>query len=668
MNKQFKDSLKLLPVRTAPFFGAGIILCAEGGVLAVILSLCAAVSAGAVFFLWRKGFASALALFLGMAVMTAFAAFVYEPILTYSDTVQRLECRITSRQQYSGYSLYHADTKIGGRSATIAFFSSEDWYEEDILTADFSLSDSGVRSYSGAGNVIIDGSIEQVINHERPEFGILRSIADFRRHLSAEVALIADEDAAALARGLLFGDTSDFSLKLRTSAKISGVMHFTSVSGAHFVIIMTILLQLIPDRNRRLRAATSIVCIPLAVMFFGAEPTVIRAGIMLLLCNFGPLLSRRSDTLNSLCVSVIAMTAFTPCVMLDIGFQMSVLGVFGAAVTGNYLSRMVRTYTYRLPKPVKLLIDGMVISAGATICIAPISVGVFGGISLTGVFATVALTPIFTAALILGVLFALTGLPALLVPLGVVIKAAYYVILFFGGDSRFWLVLNFDGAGYLALAGALFLTLAAIAPKKALHGGLTVFGVTSAAAVSLSILVTGTQRKLAFPSNGSSGAAVICMGHEAAVLISGSGAGLEGSLVSCLLDNGIYELKFIAAPDLSSAGAQSIGALCEIFPAEGLISPESTLPDILPQSKITPKRVSEIEADGLTIAAAKSGDDETAADIVLYHSYKLSEPPHGAEWLPLYVSSRQNIIPDGGINIYNEEFEIDLKQFGENYG
>ncbi|MBQ9947073.1 MAG: ComEC/Rec2 family competence protein [Oscillospiraceae bacterium] len=659
MNKEIRSQLKLLPVRTAPFFAAGIILCADGGIPALIMLLASAVLAGAVFLLCRKAFASALALFFGMAAVMSFSAFVCVPILEADGTTQRLECRIVSRSDYNGYSRYSADANINGHITRITFFADDRYSEGDILTAEMELYESTYND-SPVRQELLNGNIESEISLYRPDISISRAMADFRRELSTEVAVIADEEVGTLAQGLLFGDTSDFPLKLRTASKISGVMHFTAVSGSHFVIIMSVLLQMINSRFKKTRAVASAICIPLAVLFFGAEPTVIRSGIMLFLCNCGPLLARRSDTLNSLCVSVLLMTVFTPYVVLDIGFQLSVAGVFGVSIVGAHLVPMERTLTKKLPSAVRMIIDGAVTSACAVVCTAPISVGIFGGISLSGVFATLALTPVFTAALALGVMFAVTGLSGLLLPLGYVLRAAYYIILFFGSEKWLWLPLDYTGADILALVCAFSLVMVAVAPRIFLDLCGRMFTVLSAAAVIVSLMITGTQRKIVFTSDGTSGAAVICMQREAVVLISGNASGIETTLTDTLAENGILTLKIVAAPDLNAAGARSLGELYGIYQVSEVITPELSAEEYIPEDILNLRTVQEISADGLTIACAKAGDTKTTADIVLYSGYKLSEPQCGAEKLAVYVSSRQKELPEGAVNISDRELTINL--------
>lgn len=653
--------LRLPPVRFAPFFAAGMLLCAEGGGKAFVMTVAAALLAAVVHRVFREGFISALGLLVGMVMMTGYIMCWVEPILAYADTTQQMVLRVSEKSEYSGYAGYTCTATVAGRPTSVTVFYDNSFDIGDIVTAEVRLSKAETNGRTTVRRVLLNAAIEQLVEVEKPAFSLLRSVSDFRRKLSEEIMLYTDEDGGALAQGLLFGDTSGLSLQLRQAAKISGVMHFTAVSGTHFIIIMTVLLEVFGER-KKLRATVSAVCIPLAVLFFGAEPSVVRAGIMLFLCNCGPLFARESETLNSLCVSVVLMTAFTPYVLLDVGFQMSVLGVLGVAVIGTGCSRALRVVLH-IPEWLRGIFNAVVVSACAVICISPISVAVFGGVSLVGVFATVVLTPLFTVALTLAVLFAVTGLTPLILPIAMLMKLSYYVILFFGSNSRLWLVMGYDGAELLALASVLAVTAAAMFPKKYAPHGFAVLGLTIAAAFTFSVVSENTRRKIDFVSDGTSGAAVVCIKDEAAIFLCGRGDGLDSRLADCLLENGIYHVRCVAVTDLNVSGAVSLGHLHELYPIECITADSAvdTLRRQCPDAEINVKSVESVIVDGITIACAKAGDTDRTADIVIYTGYKLSEPKHGARLFALYVSSRQNVLPDGAVNIYDTDFELILE-------
>lgn len=628
----------------------------------MILVISAAALSVLAFRFRRELFASALALLLGMTAISAHILFVCRPLEAYADTSQRLTLHITREYSASGYSVYECSTFIGGRLTKLTFYSGEDYAAGDIVRADVRLTALSYDS-SASREQVLKAAIDEVQEHIRPVFSLRRSISNFRSELQQEIAGYISGDAGALAQGLLFGDTSGFSTQLYHSAKISGIVHFTAVSGTHFVIIMSVLLEL-AGRRKRLRSVLALICVPLAVMFFGAEPSVVRAGIMVFLCNCGPLFSRKSESINSLCIAVLIMTAFTPYVMTDIGFQMSVLGVFGVSVVGPRISRMLRRYTRRLPELLRGAVDAMAISACAVICISPVSAAIFGGASLTGVFTTLVLTPVFTAALALAVVFAFTGLTPLLMPMSLLMYAAYHIIMLFGCDSRLWLVLDFKAAGLLALIAAVSLTIAAVFYDEKRGYATAVLALSVAVSVGLSMISSASRRKIEFVSDGTSGAAVVCIKDEAAILLCGSGGGLDAKLSDCLLKNGTRSIRYISAEELTENGAESLLTLTELYPTELVNANAQTLPTLtekLPDSKVTSDSIESFTVDGISIACAKAGDTEISADIVMYYGYKLSEPAHNAG-IPLYISSRQEILPENGINIYDTQYEIRLKR------
>ncbi len=662
MSNKLKQIFKLLPVRTAPFFALGIVLCSMGGTLSVIFILAAVLLSAAAFRFRRELFASALALLLGMTAVSAHILFVCRPLETYAGTSQRLTLYVTECYNGSGYSYCRCSTFVGGRLTELTFYSDTDCSAGDIIDAQVGLTALTYRR-SESRPQILKGNIDKIFSHERPAFSLRRSIAEFRTELQQEITGYISGDAGALAQGLLFGDTDDFSSELYHAAKISGVVHFTAVSGSHFVIIMAVLLEL-AGRHKRLRSVLALICVPLAVLFFGTDPSVIRAGIMVFLCNCGPLFSRKAETINSLCAAVLIMTMFTPYIMLDIGFQMSVLGVFGVSVVGPRIARMLRRYTHKLPELLRGAVDALTISACAVICIAPVSVAAFGGASLTGVFATLVLTPVFTAALTLAVIFAVTGLTPLLVPISLLMHAAYHIIMFFGCDSRLWLTLDFSGAWIFALISAASITVAAVFFDEKHDIAVSVFAVSIAAAVGLSFISSSARRKIEFVSDGTSGAALICIKSEATIILCGSGADSDVLLADRLLRNGSYSIRYINAQQLSENGAAALISLEKMYHTEHIDAASDVLPTLsehLHETQLSACDAGTIAIDGITIATAKSGDIEVCADIVMYYSYKMSEPAHNAT-LPLYVSSRQDILPENGINIYDEPYEIKLRK------
>lgn len=668
MSNKIQQLLKLPPVRTAPFFAAGILLCANGGTVSVVIMAVAVVLSFLVLHCRRGLLLSVLALLLGMFVVSSHILFVVRPLEGLDGTEKRVALHITEQYDGEGYSYCECVTFIDGIPAKLSFYTDQDITTGDRVDAKVRLT-VAVHNGKASREQVLKASVVEIYELHRPAFSLSRSISDYRYELQQEISGHIQGDAGALAQGMLFGDTSDLSTKLYHAAKVSGIVHFTAVSGTHFVIIMAVLLEIAGDR-KRLRSILALIFVPVAVMFFGGEPSVLRAGIMVFLCNCGPLFSRKAETLNSLCVAVLAMTVFTPYVMTDIGFQMSVLGVFGVSVAGPRCSRMLRRYTRKLPELLRSAVDAMTISACAVICIAPVSVTTFGGISLTGVFATLVLTPVFSAALTLAVVFAITGLTPLLIPVGLLMQAAYHIIMFFGGNNIFWLPMDYRVAGLIAVISAVALVAAAVFYNAKREYSVAALIFCIIIAFSLNPIAASRRRTIDLISDGTSGAAVICIEDEAAVLLCGSGADIGSKLTDILLRNGTDRIAYVFAEDLSEKGAYSLITLSDIYEIKHIYTntgASSSLCSYLKSTEISTEVNLPLTIDGITLDCAKAGDTDTAADIVLYYSYKLSEPLHSAK-LPLYVSSRQDILPENGMNIYDTPYKIDLMKREKYYG
>ncbi len=660
MSNKLKQILQLTPVKTAPFFAAGILLCAGGGTAAVVLIIAAALLTLLLLKFHRNLLPCIMALLLGMLAISANVLFMCRPLEEYADTQQQITLRVAASYSSSGYSYCEGRAWIGGRRTTLGFYADREYLPGDVLDMQVSLS---LLPYGGSESreQVLAASVEEVYRHTRPKFSLRRSIHEFRSELKQEIAMYISGEAGALAQGLLFGDTSGFSAEMYHAAKISGVVHFTAVSGSHFVIITAVLLEF-AGKRKLLRSVLALLCVPMAVLFFGSEPSVVRAGIMVFLCNCGPLFSRCAESINSLAVAVILMTAFTPYVMLDIGFQMSVLGVFGVSVVAPQCIVAFRRHIRSMHAIIKGCINAMIMSACAVICIAPISVAAFGGASLTGVFATLALTPVFTAALTLAVIYAVTGLSPVLIPVNLLMKAAYYIIMFFGCESRLWLAMNFPYAGAAALVAAVSLTVAAVFGDKRRSCAAAVFSASVVISVALSLASGCFQRKIEFVSNGSSGAAIVCIKDHADILICGNGAGLETDISDQLLRNGIHSINSITAEQLGEGGVNSLATLCKLYPTKEITANTLTaaaLSERIPETNVRCEPVQRFSIDGFTIACAKAGDTDVTADIVMYYSYKKSQPDYSCT-LPLYISSRQEILPQNGVNIFDTHYELKL--------
>ena len=215
-------------------------------------------------------------------------------------------------------------------------------------------------------------------------------IAQLRLWIKSTLLEIFPEDTAPFSIALLLGDGSGLDYSTDTDFKLSGIRHVIAVSGLH----VSILFALVSTVTLRKRYLTSLLGYPLLFLFAalaGFTPSVTRACIMCALMLLAMLVEKEYDGPTALAFSSVIMLVWNPCVIADVGFQLSV-----GSVSGIYLfDPAVRKWLLSLfgdlkGKRIKSnLVKGLCSSVSATISATavttPLCAICFGTISLAGV-------------------------------------------------------------------------------------------------------------------------------------------------------------------------------------------------------------------------------------------------------------------------------------------
>ena len=140
--------------------------------------------------------------------------------------------------------------------------------------------------------------------------------------------------AASIMQALAIGNQSYIDPNLRESYSRTGVAHLLSVSGLHVGIVFLIL-NLLFGWMRLLRRgyiALGILVIGCLVGYAaltGLSPSVIRAVVMFSLLQIGLMLSRYTNSLNTLCAAALLLLVWNPYNLYHIGFQLSFAAMVG---------------------------------------------------------------------------------------------------------------------------------------------------------------------------------------------------------------------------------------------------------------------------------------------------------------------------------------------------
>lgn len=656
MNNNITRRLALPAVGFGLMFFCG---CLIGFILgenaAGILAL-AALAIAVLSLVFRRSRAWALGLLLGLAGITGYFRLYMQPLEQLDGTSVRTEVHILSTREYaSGWSSSKAFCSLNGIPTTIYLSGTYSADTGDSVDALISLEKAPQTTYNFSDGIVLTGEVQEVFS-TKSNFSLLY-YAELLRNAAADNLTKLGGDEAELCKGILLGDTSGFSLRLRRDVTYSGVNYMTAVSGAHLTLCVIILTELFGKKRPRLTAGISVASAVLLALFFGLTPSVLRAGIMLIVCRTGVMFNRRADTLNSLCIALLLLTFLTPNAAADPALQMSALGVFGTAVLGNEVCGL-RRFGFERFRALSLIKQAAVMSLCAVVCIAPVSVALFGGISLAEIPTSVVLSPFFTAALVLG-LPAMFGIPVY-PALKVVMCGFRGIIAFFGEQNWVWQAMDHPPAVPLTILAAVALTAAAFSRDHSKQS-IQIFGLSLVLTFVLNLGYSANRSRIDFISDGKSGAAVISNGNQSAVIICGDGANLGYTLYDRLLRNGCTRLKMINAPQLDYRGLSAISEVTELFPTEILLCPQELLTvaeDMFEDSVELRPAADTLSVNGSTIACAKSGE-AVNADIVLYYGYTDTLPENTAG-LAAYASRNQKLLPEGGVNIYEKRYRIEL--------
>lgn len=656
----------LFAVRFAPFFAVGL-LCAYYLPWAALFVGAAAAVMVFIPIIKKPMRIRAAAFALGAALMTCHTAFFCKGVLSYGGKTVTNDFYITETVKSADSSQYIALTRLDGMVARVRLNGAGTVSVGDTLTAtvELSASEERWRTLDMSRGVLLSGYITKQLNIKPSSFSALRFIAALRDSVKGMLSQYLGGDEEALALSMMFGDDSRVSAKLYDEIRVSGTAHYTAVSGAHFSVFTALLLWLLPIKRERARSAAALAVMLPAVIFFGASASVIRSAVMLSICFAAPLFNLRAEPLNTLCAAFVLITAVSPASVLDVGFQMSVLGVFGASAVGMRLGKRLRGKLGGRGVALKACeraIDVLCPSVCAVICTAPISISVFGGISLIGAVTTVIIMPLFMCAMAAVFLMGALGLSFPVIFAALPLKVMRAVIGFFGGFDGWWLSCDFKGGVLLSVICVIAVTLMAFLDEKHLRLCANITLLTMLSAVALCLCMSFTRSRVEFVSDGKDGAAVICGGDEAAVYVCGSGGGLCGRLSQALRRNGVKTVSVFAAPDLSYTGALAAAELSEIIPIEKLYANVDTF-DVLErgyEGELYSEPVQSLSAGGITFSSQKAGREITG-DVVLVSGYTLKAPECSAR-LAVYFSSRQNVLPDGCVNAYDERILFDAPE------
>ncbi len=217
------------------------------------------------------------------------------------------------------------------------------------------------------------------------------SLLTLRRVLGNRVRALLPEPPASLVTGMLWGDDEGLPRSLVLAFRRTGTSHILAVSGYNVMLLVTLCFSLLVGLGLwRPTASVGVLAMVAAfVAFTGAEPAVVRAGIMGSLVVLGRTFGRRPDRLNILLAAAAAMLLFQPGVVSGLSFQLSFAAMGGLL----FLAPIVEPRLSFLPAAWSLR-EAASQTVAATLVTAPVVLVRLGSFSVVTPIANLLVAPV----------------------------------------------------------------------------------------------------------------------------------------------------------------------------------------------------------------------------------------------------------------------------------
>ena len=242
--------------------------------------------------------------------------------------------------------------------------------------------ENGAMSSFKSENICLTGTalyntLEVYENEDKP---LLYHILTFRYKLFDTIKFLLPNDIGGFIAGITMGDKMLMSNELVEKFRITGTSHILVVSGLHVAIWSGFVYWALKKfLSRRFSSIFSIIFLVFFIVFTGFTPSVIRASAMMIIVYLGIIAHEKPDSLNSLGIAALLLTAVDPLSIYNVGTVFSFASVFGILLMNEYILPFVKEKLKRINNLAvrKLLFNAIsliLVSLSAQVFTFPVSV------------------------------------------------------------------------------------------------------------------------------------------------------------------------------------------------------------------------------------------------------------------------------------------------------
>ncbi len=275
----------------------------------------------------------------------------------------------------------------------------------DIITADLKISAidrfDEYRLYDYSNGVYATASGEKIKKTGNTN-AFYKTAGNIRTYVKGTICEHFKGDTSGLLLALTTGDKTLISDAFSLNVKTTGISHVIVVSGMHLSIIMAAVFWCL-DRlfyNKYVRSILSVAFVVFIFAVCGFTMSITRAGTMFIIAGLAPVFSRDNDSLSSLLTAVTAVLIGAPFAIFNVSFQLSVLSTLAIIwVVPFYYNCLVEQFNIS-SRLIKTIISVSLCSVFAIIFTLPVTIKIFGFVSVVSPLTNLLITYPITVALV----------------------------------------------------------------------------------------------------------------------------------------------------------------------------------------------------------------------------------------------------------------------------
>ncbi|WP_438446190.1 DNA internalization-related competence protein ComEC/Rec2 [Gorillibacterium sp. sgz5001074] len=237
------------------------------------------------------------------------------------------------------------------------------------------------------------GSVETASANPDPWERLLQWNDRIRLAAGNRISRLFPAEEAGYMKGLLIGTREELDPERFREFSGLGLTHILAISGLHITVFAWAAAGLLrlAGATRETAGRALLLTIPLYVLFTGASPSVIRAGLTAMAAVWSGGRGWNKDALSFLGAAALAMLIWNPYSVRDVGFQLSFL------VTAGLIAAVPRV-TELLPAGPQLVRSSFAVAWTSQIVSFPLTVFYFNQFSLLSLPANLILVPVISFA------------------------------------------------------------------------------------------------------------------------------------------------------------------------------------------------------------------------------------------------------------------------------